>query len=164
MVDIAAAASNIDPATLCSGIVAEHFLGQRRNAGEHTNIPDPSEKETTTRSSQTMFDVRKHFPKRPTLSVQLAQELVDAALRIPGTGVLPWNRGIRFEPNFVHIQYLQKRQPGGIGVSFYGKPESHRCAALRPGRNPNYSWTVVRTREEMSRVLPEVRRAYELKF
>jgi hypothetical protein len=159
----------VDPSTLCSGIVTEHVLGVG-GAGKvgHPSLdllaavpPKPS---GITDGSAAVFDVQKHFPRHPGLSVQLAQSFVDAALQMPGTKAFASKRGIGFEPNFVFIVYLRKRVPGGIGVSFYGGPEHHLYQGLGMGRNPNYSRALVETREELERILPDVRRSYELKF
>jgi hypothetical protein len=161
----------IDAATLCSSIIAEHFLAQ--NAASSVSVASPQVTVPLTKQSsppheivdlENVFNVRKKFPEFPTASVEIAQAVVDAALRIPGTTALRWGNGVLFRPNYVHIQYLQKRGPGGIGVSFYGSPEKHHCPELRTGRNPNYSWVVVTSKDILAKILPEIRKAHDLKF
>jgi hypothetical protein len=159
----------VDPSTLCSGIVTEHVLGIG-GAGKVNRprveflVAGPPKPLGLGSDSSAVFDVQEHFPRHPGLSVQLAQSFVDAALQMPGTRAFASKRGIGFEPNFVFIVYLRKRLPGGIGVSFYGAPEHHLYQGLGTGRNPNYSRALVETREELERILPDVRRSYELKF
>jgi hypothetical protein len=165
LVEAEASRRRIGAATLCSGIVAEYFLA-RKNAlppvvGGGATVP-----EQANRADFHAFDVRSHFPHYPSRSVDLAQQFVDKALALPEIRVSQSlsGRGVAFEPNVVFIEYLQKRPPGGIGVSLYGEPSRHSNLKLLPGRNPNYSRIVIRTKEELSNVLPEIRRAYELKF
>jgi hypothetical protein len=167
---VAAQARNrgVDPSTLCSGIVTEHILGIGR-PGRFDRPADlmigVSPKPPATDTDKSLaFDVRKHFPRHPGISVQLAQLFVDAALKMPGTKAFAAKRGIGFEPNFVFIVYLRKRVPGGIGVSFYGGPESHLYPSLGAGRNPNYSRALLETKEDLERILPDIKRSYELKF
>jgi hypothetical protein len=158
----------VDPSTLCSGIVTEHILGigaLGQPDRQSDLMTEASLKPLATDVNKSLaFDVRKHFPRHPGLSVQLAQLFVDAALKMPGTKAFAAKRGIGFEPNFVFIVYLRKRLPGGIGVSFYGGPESHLYPSLGTGRNPNYSRALVETREQLEQILPDVKRSYELKF
>lgn len=161
----------VDAATLCSGIISEHFLSQRSNTRIRKASEAPAASESTEegalvkqQQSASGFDVRRHFPSCPGLSVQLAQKFVDAALRLPGTRAFAAGRGVGFEPNFVYITYLRRRSPGGIGVSFYGAPEKHLCGDLGNGRNPNYSSAVVDSTQDLDKILPDIERAYELKF
>ncbi len=164
----------VDPATLCSGIVAEHFLGiskilttstaQRPNPMP-ASLQSPASRESSVPTDK--FDVRRHFPNYPALSVELAEKFVSEALRISGSKAFKAysGRGIGIEPNFVFIEYLQKSYPGGIGVSFYGKPEDHlHSTLLRPGRNPNYSRAIVCSQEALQPLLQEIRRSHELRF
>jgi hypothetical protein len=163
-----AAKQNVDAAALCSGIIAEHFLDARDTlavprAERPATISGPLHRWEPTDT----FGVREHFPNCPTRSVELAQEFVNEALKIPGTKAFkdPSGRGIGIKPNFVWIQYLQKRHPGGIGLSFYGRPQDHlHPSLLRPGRNPNYSKSIVCTQEGLKPLLEEVKRSHELKF
>jgi hypothetical protein len=159
---------NVDAATLCSVIVAEHFPDARK-----VSAAVAVEKSTTilARSNRseptTMFDVKKHFPNYPTRSIELAQQFVGEALAVSGAKAFKADseRGIGIEPNFVFVEYLQRRPPGGIGVSFYGRPEDHlHPSLLRPGRNPNYSRSIVCTQEGLKPLLEEIRRSHELKF
>jgi hypothetical protein len=110
------------------------------------------------------FDVGKSFPNLPALSIDLAQQFVNKALEIPGTRAFKTERGIGIEPNFVFVEYLLKRQPGGIGVSFYGRPSAHFIGGLLDGRNPNYSRATAHSPEELKPLLESVRRSYQLKF
>lgn len=124
---------NVDVATLCSGIIAEHFLVARQapvvsRAERPMTISVPVDRSEPTDT----FDVRKHFPNYPTRSVELAQQFVTEALKISGTGAFQAysGRGIGIRPNFVFVEYLQKSHPGGIGVSFYGRPQDHLHPSL----------------------------------
>src|SRR5208337_3175733 len=112
------------------------------------------------------FEVSKNFPNYPNRSIELAQEFVDESLKMPGTRAFRAfsERGVGIEPNFVFVEYLQKRHPGGIGVSFYGSPDRLGYRGLLPGRNPNYSRSVARTEEELKPLLDLIRRSYQLKF
>src|SRR5215813_12358456 len=110
---------NVSPAMLCSGIISDYFLAQlnevsgRESADRGVPIGDPATK------SSTSFNVADHFAGYPKKSIDLAQEFVNQALSIQSTEAFVANgttgaRGIGFSPNFVFIQYLQKREPGGI--------------------------------------------------
>jgi hypothetical protein len=164
-----AVSRGIDASTLCSGIIAEHFLAdvahrieQNRTRGA---VPSAPQRSTITNDAYSSgFDVRKHFTRYPGISIQLAQAFVDAALKIPGTKAFATDRGVGFEPNFVFILYLRKKQPGGIGVSFYGGPQQHIYSGLHIGRNPNYSSAIVATMQELDLMLPDIKRAHDLRF
>jgi hypothetical protein len=159
---------NVDAATLCSSTVAEHFLEQTKpqvvpNIKRQVPRTVPSDNYS---GGSNGFDVGRSFPNYPGLSIELAQQFVDESLRMPGTRAFKAfsGRGVGIEPNFVFIEYLRKRQPGGIGVSFYGSPGSLQRPSLLPGRNPNYSRSIACTQEELSPLLEVIRRSYQLKF
>jgi hypothetical protein len=163
---------NVDPAALCSGVIAEHFLQPQKmrsvsaNKQPTTTLVPPNRSESID-IFDIQKDVRKHFPNYPTRSIELAEQFVAEALKISGARAFKAysGRGIGIEPNFVFVEYLQKSYPGGIGVSFYGRPEDHLYPhILRPGRNPNYSRSIVCNQEGLKPLLEEIRRAHELKF
>jgi hypothetical protein len=152
---------NVDAATLCSGVIAEHFLEQMRVSP----APPSVNQQVFAAMPSNVFDVGKWFPDFPSLSIELAQQFVDESLKMPGTSAsFSGPRGISIKPNFVFVEYLQKRRPGGIGVSFYGSPEDLRYAELRPGRTPSYSRAIVVTKQELKPMLEVIRRSYQLKF
>jgi hypothetical protein len=163
---------NVDPAALCSGIIAEHFLQTQKVSSTSANKQPTTKLVPLNRSesadiSDVKSDVRKLFPNYPTRSIELAEQFVGEALKISGARAFKAysGRGIGIEPNFVFIEYLQKSSPGGIGVSFYGRPEDHlHPQMLRPGRNPNYSRSIACNQEGLKPLLEEIRRAHELKF
>jgi hypothetical protein len=119
---------HVDVATLCSSTLAEHFLEDARKTPVVTSSDYQHSVTVSLHSSEpsNVFDVGKHFPNYPRLSIELAQRFVDQSLRMPGTRAFkaPSGRGVGIEPNFVFVEYLHKRHPGGIGVSFYGRPDS----------------------------------------
>ncbi len=151
---------NVDAAALCSGVITEHFL-ERGGKGSAS-----SEQEVHMTVPSTAFDVRKNFPGFPILSIELAQRFVDESFKLPDTRAFKSfsGRGVGVSPNFVFVPYLLKRQPGGIGVSFYGGPDKLNHSGLRDGRNPNYSRATVHTWEELNGLLGLIRRSYELKL
>jgi hypothetical protein len=153
---------NVDSAALCSGVITEHFLEQARRA----SMAPSTEHEVPVTAPSTLFDVRKHFPGFPNLSIELAQRFVDESLELPETLAFKSfsGRGVGISPNFVFVPYLLKRQPGGIGVSFYGSPDKLNRSSLCNGRNPNYSRTTVHTQKELEALIGLIRRSYELKF
>ncbi len=153
---------NVDAATLCSGIVAEHILEQVRD----TLMARGAQQQDSTAVPSNGFDVKHNFPNFPLRSVELAQRFVDTALKSPGARAFKAfsGRGVGIEPNFVFVEYLLKRHPAGIGVSFYGSPDSLKHRGLRPGRNPNYSRSTAHNPEELEPLLQLIPRAYQLKF
>ncbi len=159
---------NIDAVTLCSGLVAEHFLEQEPETPMLSSVePHKSQTVSTLSSGPFKFDVWKYFPDYPGLSIRLAQQFVDEALTFPGTRAFkpPSGRGVGIEPNFVFVEYLLKRQlPAGIGVSFYGSPSHLNHPGLTVGRNANYSRATAHSEEELKSLLPLIRRSYELRF
>jgi len=162
----------VDAASLCSGVIADHFLEARKSTAVYSLERQAKISELTHRSEpidifDAKRDIRKHFPGYPTRSIELAEQFVGEALKLSGTRAFKAfsGRGIGIEPNFVFIEYLQKSHPGGIGVSFYGRPQDHfHASLLRPGRNPNYSRSIVCTSEGLKPLLEEIRRSHELKF
>jgi hypothetical protein len=153
---------NVDAATLCSGVITEHFLEKNGNA----SIAASSEQEAPTILPSNVFDVRKHFLGFPNRSIELAQRFVDESLKLPETRAFKSfsGRGVGISPNFVFVPYLLKRQPGGIGVSFYGSPDKLNHPSLCDGRNPNYSRATVHDSKELAPLMGLIRRSYELRF
>jgi len=164
-----AARKHVDAAALCSTIVAEHFLGSRGNSavGRVREREHSSNRATAPAILDSRKDVKNLFPQYPTLSVELAEKFVAEALKFGNARAFRAfsGRGIGLDPNFVFVEYLQKSHPGGIGVSFYGRPQDHiHPTLLRPGRNPNYSRSIACTQETLKPLIEEIGRSYELKF
>ncbi len=157
LVECEAAAKGVDPAALCASILAEHFLA----SASTREAPVPPERKG---EEQMTFSVRDHFRGLPQYSVDFAQEIVNEALKISGVRAFKSNRGVGLEPNFVFIEYLRERAPGGIGLSFYGGPERHQSKLIREGRTPSYSRALIRAPTELQSVLPHVRKASGVKF
>ncbi len=163
---------NVDAASLCASVIAEHFLETRKSPAvsspeRHARISELPRHSEPVDISDAKRDIKKHFPGYPARSIELAEQFVGDALKVSGTRAFKAfsGRGIGIEPNFVFVEYLQKSHPGGIGVSFYGRPQDHLHASLlRPGRNPNYSRSIVCTHEGLKPLLEEIRRSHELKF
>jgi hypothetical protein len=167
LVSVEAAKRNVNAAALCSGIIAEHFLDQSGESIIRDDGADSLPKPALRGESSDPFDVRGQFPGYPKLSVELAQGVVNEALRMPNTRAskadgVNGSTGIAFTPNFVFIQYLQKREPGGIMVSFYGPPHRHG-PGMKRGQG-NYSRIKILSGEKLTAILPEIRLAYKLKF
>jgi hypothetical protein len=158
LVGYEAAAKGVDPAALCASILAEHFLSASIQTRESAVPPEEKGEEQMT------FSVRDHFPGLPQYSVDFAQAIVNEALKVSGARAFKSNRGVGIEPNFVFIEYLRERAPGGIGLSFYGGPERHQNKLIRDGRTPSYSRALIGTPTELQSVLPHVRKAYAFKF
>jgi len=116
------------------------------------------------------FDVAKIFPGFPFRSVRYAQQVVNEATEIQGVVASAYKQkngqtiGIVFRPNFLMIEALLQRK-SGIRVSIYGEPEQfpNRPSSLGRGRG-RYSRIVVSTDEDIKKLLPLVRQAYELKL
>lgn len=167
LISVEAENRSVDAAALCSGVIVEHFLGQpEERIIKGKRIELPSKLIQPPRPSD-VFDVDRQFPGYPKQSIELAQGFVDEALRMPNTKAfradgVNGSTGVGFRPNFVFIQYLQKREPGGIMVSFYGQPHRHGIAMQR-GQG-NYSRIKVLSVEGLAAVLPEIRLAHKLKF
>ena len=110
------------------------------------------------------FNVGDEFRGLPRFSIEAAQAVVDEALKLANVRAFRNNRGIGFEPNFVFIEYLHERAPGGVGLSFYGGPERHHNSLILTGRTDSYSRAIVRSQAELQSVLPHVCKAYGFKF
>jgi hypothetical protein len=112
----------------------------------------------------TRFNVRDNSSGATSLSIELVQVLVDAALKLPNVRAFRKDRGIGFEPNFVWVEYLPTTRLGSIMLSFYGGPDRHRNPLLRAGRTESYSRASIHTADELKKVLPCVEKAYRLKL
>jgi hypothetical protein len=116
------------------------------------------------------FDVSESFPGFPRRSIQYAQRIVNEAIKIPGVVPSEYRQkngqkiGISLRPNFLMIEALLQRK-SGIRVSLYGEPDrfSEKPSSLGRGRG-RYSRIVVKTDEDLEKLLPLVRQAYELKL
>jgi hypothetical protein len=116
------------------------------------------------------FDVAKVFPGFPIYSIRYAQEVVNEATKIPGVLASEYKQrngqtiGIVFKPNFLMIEALLQRK-SGIRVSLYGEPQrfKNRPSSLGRGRG-RYSRIVVTSNEDLEKLLPLLRQAYELKL
>ena len=111
-----AAAKGVDPAALCASILSEHFLSASASTRETSAPPEKKGEEQMT------YSVRDQFRGLPQYSVDFAQAIVDEALKISDVRAFKSNRGVGLEHNFVFVEYLRERAPGGIGLSFYGGP------------------------------------------
>jgi hypothetical protein len=124
----------------------------------------------TSRLSHLSLDVAKMFPGFPIRSVQYAQRVVNEATGIKGVVASEYKQkngrkiGIAFKPNFVMIEALLQRK-SGIRVSLYGEPDrfNEKPSSLGRGRG-RYSRIVVKSDEDLEKLLPLVREAYELKL
>ncbi len=113
------------------------------------------------------FDIESAFRRFPKRSTSFAQRFVDEAAKIANVGFRRNRRGIAFEPNFAWIEYLLSRGgKGGIKVSLYGRPEVFHGApaCLKTGRGTSYSRALIETEEDLEKMLPMLRQAYELRF
>jgi hypothetical protein len=158
VVECEATTKGVDAAALCASVLAEHFLSSS------LSNPAISRVQKNKGAEQLGFRVADSFRGLPQYSVEFAQTIVDEALRITGVRAFKSNRGVGFQPNFVFIEYLRERAPGGIGLSFYGGPERHQNKLIREGRTPSYSRALVRTPTELQSILPHVRKAYGFRF
>lgn len=132
--------------------------------------PGLGDYEMTASFSHLSFDVAKIFPGFPIRSIRYAQKVVNEATGIPGVVASEHKQkngqkvGIVFKPNFLMIEALLQRK-SGIRVSLYGEPDrfSDRPRSLGRGRG-RYSRIVVKSDEDLKKLLPLVRQAYELKL
>jgi hypothetical protein len=116
------------------------------------------------------FYVSESFAGFPHRSIQYAQRIVDEAIKISGVVASEYKQkngqkiGISFKPNFLMIEALLQRK-SGIRVSLYGEPHrfTDKPSSLGRGRG-RYSRIVVKTDEDLEKLLPLVRQAYELKL
>jgi hypothetical protein len=122
--------------------------------------------------STLQLDVAKIFPGFPIRSIRWAQRIVNAATGILGVGVAAsvyklkngQKIGIAFKPNFLMIEALLQRK-SGVRVSIYGEPDQfkNKPSSLGRGRG-RYSRIVVKSDDDLEKLLPLVRQAYELKL
>lgn len=121
-------------------------------------------------SNGVRFDVSESFPGFPRRSIQYAQRVVNEATKI--SGVVPSEYiqkngqkiGIAFKPNFLMIEALLQRK-SGIRVSLYGEPHrfTEKPSSLGRGRG-RYSRIIVKSDQDLEKLLPLLRQAYELKL
>jgi hypothetical protein len=116
------------------------------------------------------FDVAKIFPGFPIYSIRYAQEVVNEATKIPGVQASKYKQrngqtiGVVFKPNFLMIEALLQRK-SGIRVSLYGEPHRFKNKPNSLGRGRGrYSRIVVKSNEDLKKLLPLLREAYELKL
>lgn len=116
------------------------------------------------------FDVSESFAGFPHRSIQYAQRIVNEAIKISGVVASEYRQkngqkvGIAFKPNFLMIEALLQRK-SGIRVSLYGEPDrfNDKPSSLGRGRG-RYSRIVVKSDDDLKKLLPLVRQAYELKL
>jgi hypothetical protein len=153
-----AAEHNVDVPSLCSGILSDYFFETK---SEHP-VKMESKKEVPLATEK--FDVAASFADFPRESVRLAQQFVDAALKLPRVKAFRTNRGVGFEPNFVFLEYIKSRQIG-IVVSFYGEPHRHKNPPTILHKSiPSYSRAKVSSQRELDQILPHIQQSHELKF
>ena len=157
---------SLDIATLCSGLLADHFLSR---ATAHSEPPPKTASTPPSAPRQPLrgFDVAHHFHGFPHRSVEYAQKFVDEVLKIPRVTASSKGAEIAFDPNFVYIEALLRQGTrAGIRVSFFGRPEQFKNApsVLRMGRPPSYSRAVIETPSDLDAILPIIRQSYALRF
>ncbi|MGB8414297.1 MAG: hypothetical protein WCE23_15865 [Candidatus Binatus sp.] len=121
-------------------------------------------------SPRPSLDVAKWFPGFPLRSIRYAQRVVDEATGIQGVVASEYKQkngrkiGIAFKPNFLMIEALLQRK-SGIRVSLYGEPDRFKDKPSSLGRGRGrYSRIVVKTDEDLKKLLLLVREAYVLKL
>ncbi len=110
------------------------------------------------------FDVSREFVGFPKRSIEYAQRVVEEALKLPRVVPRRFKNGISFKPNFLLIEALLQRK-SGIRVGLYGEPTvfSEAPESLGPGRG-SYSRIVVTNDQQLEKLLPLVRQAYEHRY
>ncbi len=162
-----ASKQGIELASLCSGVLADHFLlslPKVEIAKSRTTAavnPEPFKA-----SLNGAFNVAEHFRHFPSESIRLAQVFVDEVFKFPHVEASKVRRGIGFKPNFVFIEYLMSRGgKGGIGVSFYGEPTRHKNPPpILVQGIPSYSRAKIYSEADLQNILPHIRQSHELKF
>ncbi len=159
---------NLDPSTLCSGVLSDHFLRHLTAAKTESNssktIPRTS---VSTGGSPNGHDVAHEFRGFPHRSIEFAKTFVNEVLKIPHVIACKKDSGIAFDPNFVYIESLLSRGTrSGIRVSFFGRPEQFKSPppVLKMGRPPSYSRAVVENTTDLQAILPLIHQSYELRF
>jgi hypothetical protein len=158
----------IDPSTLCSGLLSDHFLGDLAVAKAQSDEPRTLAEESAAKSGRlNAFDVAHEFRGFPHCSIEFAQTFVDEVLKVPHVTGYKKDSGIGFEPNFVFIESLLSRGTrSGIRVSFFGRPEQFKNppSVLKMGRPPSYSRAVIETVDDLKAILPLIRESHQLRF
>jgi hypothetical protein len=158
----------IDISVCCANRLTEHWIN------EHIVRPTPNNNQSSniSRSSQggsgrgiARFDVAHSLPFFPQESQQWAQRIVDEALKRSGVTARKSNRGdgVTFEPNFIAIEYLRKRQPG-VGLSL-GAPVGrfkNAPASLIKGRTHSWSRILVDSDQVLHESLDLVQQAADI--
>jgi hypothetical protein len=161
----------VDASTLCSNVLADVFLPREADQSETEIVRPEKSSRQPQRGTPASFDVARNFPGFPQNSIALAQQFCDAALKLgPPRGYAAVyaeksRRGIYIRPNFAVVEYLISRGKSGISVSFYGEPHRHTNPPkiLVKGRH-SYSRARIHHAEDLEKVLPHIKQAYELKF
>jgi hypothetical protein len=154
------------PEEICSLVLTDHFRGGDRPATGETKAQETGVVSRLTAQADQGFRVADHFEGYPDLSVEIAQAIVDQALKLPKVSAVRKTRGIAFRPRFLHLEYLVSyRGTPGVVVSVYGEPKSFvdPGRVLRPGRK-SYSRARILNREQLRQFLPFVRQAYERRY
>ncbi len=132
--------------------------------------PRQGDYEMTVGFSHLSFDVAKTFPGFPVRSIRWAQRIVNAATGILGVAASVYKLkngqkiGIAFKPNFLMIEALLQRK-SGVRVSIYGEPDQFKSKPSSLGRGRGrYSRIVVKSDDDLEKLLPLVHQAYELKL
>jgi hypothetical protein len=158
----------VDLASLCSSILADHFLSTTPRTRIAPQSPPPGAYGTqrSISASKNGFNVAECFPHFPSGSIRFAQAFVDEALKFSGVEAFQVRRGIGFKPNFVFIEYLMSRGgKAGIGVSFYGEPNRHKNPPpILVSGIPSYSRAKIYSDADLRLILPHIRQSHELKF
>jgi hypothetical protein len=121
-------ANKVDPAAICTKIVAEYYDWRAEIEGGEPPVhppwlfPHDDDMAALLHEPQPSFSVARAFANYPSRSVALTQAFVDASLELPGVTAVQVNRSIVFIPRFVRIDYIFSARavlPGFL-VSFYG--------------------------------------------
>src|SRR5260370_34871084 len=97
----------LDVATLCTGILSDHFLSSSTKPISGVSKTRPinlATSNTAPARATGAFDVARAFPGFPARSVELAQRFIDTALKLPNVIARRHKNGIDIRPNFVRIE------------------------------------------------------------
>lgn len=123
---------------------------------------------STSRKNMAVEDLGSLFDSYPEKSRRYAERIFEEVFKFPGVSAKPRpnGRGIIFEPNFVSIEYLRSRSPGGLALSLGAPKRKYRNAPeeLKRGRTESYSWIMVDSDELLERVVPLLKQTWDLRY
>ncbi|MFZ0887916.1 MAG: hypothetical protein WA005_05640 [Candidatus Binataceae bacterium] len=168
--------ANIDVSTLCAMKLSDVLIARQNGTSSQGKTATPVLKasiephaanRSMSKENLTLEDLRAVFGSYPEKSRRYAERVFEEVCKFPGVTakLRPGGRGVIFDPNFVSIEYLRRRN-GGVALSLGAPTRRYRNPpeSLKRGRTESYSWIMLDSEEALERVSTLLKQTWDFRY